>query len=89
MSMTTHAKPPEVIAYDLGDGIHWVTLCAHCRVWHYHGAAPGHRVAHCPDPRSPFKETGYTLTGGTPVPKGWKKMQRRDYRRSWWLRPNN
>ena len=31
------------------------------RKWHRHGAAEGHREAHCQDSRSPYWKTGYNL----------------------------
>jgi hypothetical protein len=38
----------------------WRFWCPFCKKWHYHGAEPGHRVAHCGSD-SPFRETGYIL----------------------------
>jgi hypothetical protein len=35
--------------------------CQPCNRWHYHGMGAGHRVAHCIDKRSPYRDTGYTL----------------------------
>jgi len=35
--------------------------CTHCRAWHYHGAADGHRAARCHKPDSPYAETGYII----------------------------
>lgn len=35
--------------------------CQYCRRYHYHGAAEGHRVAHCINDTSPFQSTGYYL----------------------------
>ena len=40
--------------------------CPHCQKLHHHGRGEGHRGAHCHDPRSPFKESGYVLR----LPKG-------------------
>ena len=34
----------------------------HCGTWHRHGAAEGHREAHCEDRHSPYWNTGYNLT---------------------------
>ncbi len=45
------AKPGEV---------DWRFYCQYCRCYHHHGAAPGHRVAHC-GASSPFSKTGYIL----------------------------
>jgi len=41
--------------------------CAHCRAHHYHGAGggEGHRGAHCSDPSSPYRATGYYITLAT------------------------
>ena len=40
--------------------------CEHCQGWHSHGAGgddggEGHRVAHCHNPKSPYRDTGYIL----------------------------
>jgi len=42
--------------------------CPFCATWHLHGAGSGlgpreksHRVAHCTEPDSPFRQTGYYL----------------------------
>ena len=35
--------------------------CEYCCNEHYHGKPLGHRVAHCSNPVSPFRETGYVL----------------------------
>ena len=43
----------------------WRVWCGHCRDWHYHGPAPGHRVAHCE--REGYSDTGYNLQ----PPEGW------------------
>ena len=37
----------------------WRAWCPHCRRYHFHGAGPGHRAAHCAD--GPFKGSGYVL----------------------------
>ncbi len=39
----------------------WRFTCPHCRTVHLHGAGPGHRVAHCIKPGSPFARTGYWI----------------------------
>jgi hypothetical protein len=39
--------------------------CPHCRKFHHHGYAEGHRAAHCFDDNSPFRETGYHIADGT------------------------
>lgn len=36
--------------------------CPYCICFHKHGAAAlGHRTAHCTNPNSPFRKTGYFL----------------------------
>lgn len=40
---------------------HWVVWCKHRRKWHRHGAAEGHREAHCQDTGSPYWKQGYNL----------------------------
>ncbi len=37
--------------------------CDHCRQAHWHGigGGSGHRAAHCLDPASPYRLTGYLL----------------------------
>ena len=54
---------PVLPAYEvLVDGVtHWVVWCKHCRDWHRHGPAEGHREAHCQDSRSPYWKQGYNL----------------------------
>jgi hypothetical protein len=38
-----------------------VVWCKYCEKWHSHGAAEGHREAHCQDSNSPYWRTGYNL----------------------------
>jgi hypothetical protein len=54
---------PVLSAYEVVvDGVtHWVVWCEHCRKWHHHGAAEGHREAHCKDSSSPYWKQGYNL----------------------------
>ncbi len=40
---------------------YWLVWCEHCRAWHRHGPAEGHRVAHCLDAASPYWTSGYIL----------------------------
>jgi hypothetical protein len=47
-------------------GTVWKFVCPHCRRQHTHSAEPGHRVAHCEEPGSPYTERGYVLV---PAPK--------------------
>lgn len=35
--------------------------CRYCSTWHRHGRGYGHRVAHCLNPESPYRRTGYIL----------------------------
>jgi len=41
-------------------------MCPHCETLHYHGFTelPSHRLAHCYDPSSPYRATGYILVPG-------------------------
>ena len=54
---------PTLPAYEvrIKGGVYWVVWCKHCRKWHRHGAAEGHREAHCEDRHSPYWKTGYNL----------------------------
>jgi hypothetical protein len=42
----------------------WMVWCKHCQRWHRHGAAEGHREAHCNDSASPYWKSGYNLVFG-------------------------
>lgn len=60
------AEPPTLDAFRTRDGVCLVIWCRHCRQLHYHGACgpmtgegDGHRGAHCIDPGSPYRRTGY------------------------------
>jgi hypothetical protein len=54
---------PVLAAYEavIGDVTCWIVWCRHCGKWHRHGAAEGHREAHCDDSASPYWQTGYNL----------------------------
>jgi hypothetical protein len=54
---------PVLPAYEVVvDGVtHWVVWCKYCGQWHPHGAAEGHREAHCNASASPYWKTGYNL----------------------------
>jgi hypothetical protein len=53
---------PVLPAYEVEiDGLHWLVWCKYCQTWHKHGAAEGHREAHCMDSNSPYWKTGYNL----------------------------
>jgi hypothetical protein len=52
----------EVVAPSRLHGVEsWQFWCPFCARYHTHGAARGHRVAHCSDSSSPFYKTGYVL----------------------------
>lgn len=51
----------------------WRVWCSWCSVWHLHGqmeAEREHRVAHCTNPVSPYRRSGYWMkrTEGSPPP---------------------
>ena len=54
---------PVLPAYEVvsGGAVRWQVWCKHCKEWHRHGAAEGHREAHCSDPASPYWKSGYNL----------------------------
>jgi hypothetical protein len=54
---------PVLPAYEavVGRTVCWLVWCEHCREWHEHGPAEGHREAHCQDSSSPYWTTGYNL----------------------------
>ena len=56
-------EAPVLPAYEatIGGAIRWVAWCKHCRTWHKHGPAEGHREAHCQDSSSPYWKHGYNL----------------------------
>ncbi len=43
----------------------WKFYCPYCKKYHLHGFPLGHRVAHCTNPKSPYKKHGYILTDYT------------------------
>jgi hypothetical protein len=55
-------KMPLILCEEVwvGESAQWRFWCPFCRTVHYHGAGPGHVVAHC-DPDSPLYEHGYLL----------------------------
>jgi len=65
MSFEIPAKPsaPTLPAYEVTRirVVRWFVWCNHCRDWHVHGPAPGHREAHCRGQESPYYRTGYNL----------------------------
>jgi hypothetical protein len=50
---------PVLPATRCGDEL--VIMCPACKVEHRHGALSGHRIAHCRDPFSPLRDTGYII----------------------------
>lgn len=59
--MNSTITVPELAAY-LVDGESGLRVwCAWCLSWHYHGPGYGHRVAHCANSRSPYRQSGYLL----------------------------
>ena len=54
----------EAVVLMPGRRMRWRVWCAHCSVWHLHGAGEGHREAHCIGPDSPYWQTGYNLVLG-------------------------
>ena len=54
---------PVLPAYEavVNGSTYWVVWCRHCRKWHRHGPAEGHREAHCQDSSSPYWKHGYNL----------------------------
>ena len=44
----------------------WLVWCKHCNAWHRHGAAEGHREAHCRYNMRSYWKTGYSLTYAGP-----------------------
>lgn len=54
---------PVLPAYEtiVDESVYWLVWCGHCREWHQHGPAEGHREAHCNDPASPYWKRGYNL----------------------------
>jgi hypothetical protein len=63
--MTERERPEMPVMYcraeTIRGGTVWTFLCPHCRRRHTHSPEPGHRVAHCDDPKSPYTERGYVL----------------------------
>lgn len=51
---------PILLAITDSDG-HLSAWCPFCAKMHRHGSGEGHRVAHCADPESPYKKSGYVL----------------------------
>jgi hypothetical protein len=56
-------KAPVPTAYEtrIRGAIQWLVRFRHCKKWHRHIPAEGHRVAHCQDRSNPYWETGYNL----------------------------
>jgi hypothetical protein len=67
-------EPPTFAAFRTADGIQLAFWCDWCERLHYHGACGpewgegnGHRGAHCIDPASPYRRTGYFIREVTRV----------------------
>jgi hypothetical protein len=54
-----YKEPPILEAIDTGEN--YAVWCKYCNRWHYHSRIDGHRVAHCFNLSSPYKETGYEV----------------------------
>lgn len=76
-----NAEPPVVDAWR-HDARTWKMWCEYDQAFHVHGAQPGHRVAHCWTPSSPYLATGYTLRFAGEVPADMVKKRRRGYVRA-------
>jgi hypothetical protein len=62
--MTEDSRIPSVTV--IRRGSQFVFWCTFCRRNHLHGAAAlGHRSAHCTNPQSPYRATGYFLVERT------------------------
>ena len=55
----TAAHIPELQAERVSN-LQWRVWCRFCKCHHFHGATPGHRVAHCTR-ETPYTATGYSL----------------------------
>jgi hypothetical protein len=55
---TSSKRYPVLLA--VRDGDLFRAWCPFCRCYHTHGAAEGHRVAHCAS-NTPFSDAGYIL----------------------------
>lgn len=54
-------KYPVLAAFDRNEKGFLSAWCPFCARWHHHGQGEGHKVAHCTEPDSPLKSTGYVL----------------------------
>lgn len=69
----TRPEPPTLPAYlNEASGLLKV-WCSHCRHWHTHGHAEGHRVAHCDRPGTPYTSGYYLREAGPWRAKDWDK----------------
>jgi hypothetical protein len=58
--------PPVFLCTRVGNGDYWKFWCPFCLKYHHHGGEArdgevGHRAAHCINPNSPLRDTGYIL----------------------------
>lgn len=56
---------PILFAFETNTKGHLSAWCPYCAKFHNHGAGEGHRIAHCTEEHSPFKQTGYILKKGS------------------------
>ena len=49
------------IIYCKDNGIHYYFYCRYCQTIHKHGTGEGHRMSHCYEGSSPYREMGYIL----------------------------
>jgi hypothetical protein len=61
-------KFPELDAWQTDKDGHLAVWCQYCKAWHRHGAPAGHRIAHCWNPKSPYRESDYVLIDRGPAP---------------------
>jgi len=52
---------PVLGAVPSASGRGWNVWCCWCRRIHSHAPESGHRAAHCIEPESPYRTTGYVL----------------------------
>jgi hypothetical protein len=52
---------PILLAYERNHEGHLSVWCPYCICFHHHGTGEGHRVAHCSNPDSPYKNGGYVI----------------------------
>jgi hypothetical protein len=63
-------QPRMPVVWAVRSGALLAFRCDWCRAHHWHGG-PGHRTAHCTEPASPFKATGYKIVEVSPARLLW------------------